>query len=365
MTNKEKEILAIIENNPMIEQEDIAKMLGISRSTVAVHITSLMKQGYILGKGYISGSNDYVVGIGAANVDIYGKSKIKIKTHYDHPSIISTSVGGVTRNVLENMSLLGNQTKLLSAVGDDVYGDLIIKHSKDVGIDVSNVIKVAGYSSGLFMQVKDDDNDMYLALCDMSVNEKIDTKYIISKNRIIEKSKAIIIDPSLNENVIEEIIDRYSNIPIFIDPVSDNYAKKIKPYIGKIFACKPNKSELEVLSSIKIEKEEDVKKAGKILLDKGLQRLYVSLGREGCVYMDKKDNYIKKTMSPVEKIVNASGAGDAFFATIIHSYLNNIEIDKALDYGNAAGIIALNSDSPINSNLSIRLIKKTIKELNK
>ena len=364
MTNKEKEILAIIESNPMIEQEDIAKILGISRSTVAVHIASLIKQGYILGKGYISRSDDYVVGIGAANVDIYGKSKTKIKTHYDHPSIISTSVGGVTRNVLENMSLLGNQTKLLSTVGDDVYGDLIIKHSKDVGIDVSNVIKVAGYSSGLFMQVKDDDNDMYLALCDMSVNEKIDTKYIISKNKIIEKSKTIIIDPSLNEDVIEEIIDRYSNIPIFIDPVSDNYAKKLKPYIGKIFACKPNRSELEVLSSMKIEKDEDVKKAGKILLDKGLKRLYISLGREGCAYMDK-DRYIKKTISPIEKIVNASGAGDAFFAAIIHSFLNNIEIDKALDYGNAAGVIALNSDSPINSNLSIRLIKKTIKELNK
>ena len=53
MTNKEKEILEIIKSNPTIEQSEIAKIMNISRSTVAVHISSLQKQGYLLGKGYI------------------------------------------------------------------------------------------------------------------------------------------------------------------------------------------------------------------------------------------------------------------------------------------------------------------------
>lgn len=365
MTKKEKEILEIINNNPLIEQEDIARFLGISRSTVGVHIASLIKQGYLLGKGYIPRKENYVVGIGAANVDVYGKPEIKIKTHYDHPSKINTSVGGVIRNVLENLSLLGISTKLLSSVGNDIYGDLIINHSSKAGIDISNVIKVDGCSSGLFMQVQDENNDMYLALCDMSINKNIDKKYINSKNSVIANSKAIIVDPSLDDDVIEEIIDRYKDIPIFIDPISNNYAKKIKPYIGKIFACKPNKSELEVLSSMKINEEKDIRKAGEILLSKGLQRLYISLGRYGCVYMDRKGNYIKKESNPLENIKNASGAGDAFFAAIIYCFLNDMDISKALDYGNAAGRIALNSDSPINSDLSVKLICKTVKESTK
>ena len=362
MTEKEKQVLQIISDNPMIEQEEIGKLLHISRSTVAVHISSLIKQGYLIGKGYVLAKDKYVVGIGAANVDVYGKSQVKIKTHYDHPSKINTSVGGVTRNVLENLSLLDVKTKLLSAVGNDIYGEMILTHSKNAGIDVSNVIKMDGYSSGLFMQVQDKDNDMYLALCDMSVNSNINKEYVISKDSIISNAKAIVLDPSINIEVIDYIVEKYANkIPIFIDPISENYAKKIKPYIGKIFACKPNRSELEVLSGIKINKDDDAIKAGRSLLNKGLKKVYISLGRKGSIYMDKQGNIINKKKKAIEKIVNASGAGDAFFATIIYAYMNDIDAELALDLANAAGAMALNSASPINPNLSIKSLYNEIK----
>ena len=37
-----------------------------------------------------SKDEDYVVGIGSANLDIYGKSLIDLKPKYDHPSKITT-----------------------------------------------------------------------------------------------------------------------------------------------------------------------------------------------------------------------------------------------------------------------------------
>ena len=57
----------------------------------------------------------YVVGIGAANVDIYCKSSINIREHFDHPAKISYSPGGVTRNILENLVRLGINAKILTA----------------------------------------------------------------------------------------------------------------------------------------------------------------------------------------------------------------------------------------------------------
>ena len=96
MTNKEREVLEIIESNPTIEQSEIARLLNISRSTVAVHISSLQKQGYLLGKGYIVNKQDYIVGIGACNVDIYGSALMKIRTHYDHPAEISSMIVNTT-----------------------------------------------------------------------------------------------------------------------------------------------------------------------------------------------------------------------------------------------------------------------------
>lgn len=44
MTNREREILKLIKENPMITQKQLADILGITRSSVAVHITNLMKK---------------------------------------------------------------------------------------------------------------------------------------------------------------------------------------------------------------------------------------------------------------------------------------------------------------------------------
>lgn len=58
----------------MISQEALAERAGITRSSVGVHISNLMKKGHIAGKGYILPDSGYVVVAGAVNVDIGGQS---------------------------------------------------------------------------------------------------------------------------------------------------------------------------------------------------------------------------------------------------------------------------------------------------
>ena len=53
MTQRERQILNWIEADPMISQQELAERAGITRSSVAVHISNLMKKGCIAGKGYI------------------------------------------------------------------------------------------------------------------------------------------------------------------------------------------------------------------------------------------------------------------------------------------------------------------------
>lgn len=68
MTEREQEILALLRQDPMIALQDLADRLGICRSALASHISSLMRQGYVLREG------PYAVVIGGANMDICGAS---------------------------------------------------------------------------------------------------------------------------------------------------------------------------------------------------------------------------------------------------------------------------------------------------
>ena len=74
MTQRERQILRWIEENPMISQQELAEKAGITRSSVAVHISNLMKKGFIAGKGYVLRSGTYVVVVGGVNMDIGGTS---------------------------------------------------------------------------------------------------------------------------------------------------------------------------------------------------------------------------------------------------------------------------------------------------
>ncbi|MBR0215198.1 MAG: hypothetical protein IJL95_10845, partial [Solobacterium sp.] len=110
-------------------------------------------------------SSAYAVGFGAANLDIYGRSLLPIREKTDHPAEIFTGAGGVTRNILDNLQRLDVPVSLISAVGDDMFGEMLMKMCREQGMDVSQVLTVPGENTSVFMQVQNDDHDMYMALC--------------------------------------------------------------------------------------------------------------------------------------------------------------------------------------------------------
>ena len=65
MTNREKQILQLLKNNVLIQQQEIAITLGISRSAVAGHIMGLINKGYVRGRGYILSEHQAVENVSA------------------------------------------------------------------------------------------------------------------------------------------------------------------------------------------------------------------------------------------------------------------------------------------------------------
>ena len=126
MTNREKELLELIKMNPTISQKELADTLKITRSSVGVHITNLIKKGYVIGKGYLLKEGEYISIVGGANMDIIGFPSDKLIIKDSNPGQVKVVLGGVGRNIGENLVRLGVETKLISAVGSDVYGEKIL-----------------------------------------------------------------------------------------------------------------------------------------------------------------------------------------------------------------------------------------------
>ncbi len=305
----------------------------------------------------------YIVGIGAANVDIVGKSFNSLIMKDSNPGTMLFSVGGVTRNVCENIARLGANAHFIGALGDDYYGQVIVDYSTKAGIDMSDCLVVKGAGSSSYTAILDESGDMALALSDMRVINNLTPDFIGSRADVIKNSELIIFDPCLPEETIDFIIKEFGEeTPLFCDPVSTSYAKRLKPYTGKLHTIKPNKMELAVLADHPTETIQQMKQACQILVDKGVKRIFVSLGKDGCLYYDYTGTFLTRKLTPVEQMVNASGAGDSFMAAAAYGFLHDFSIEKTIDYALAAGIAAITSKATINPDISVEMLENIIKE---
>lgn len=357
MTNREKQIYMIIKEDPLISQEELADKLGLTRSSVAVHISNLMKKGYIIGKGYITQEPTYITVLGAANIDIGGSPNGVLLSHDSNPGTIRTSHGGVGRNIAHNLSLLGNSVKFITALGDDEYGHKIIETMNRLAVDVHESLITRENQTSIYLYINDGAGDMNVAINDMAIYDKITPAFLQSKLETLRHSAAVVLDANLSEDAINYVVDSV-NVPFFADPVSCVKAVKFKKLLPKLELITPNALEAEVLSDRKIDKYDDasIKAAADEILARGAKNVIITLGARGAYLANKNMHMILPVVSA--KSVNTTGAGDALLSGVVTGFVNGYSAEDSLRLGQAAAAITTESLETNNPLLTFTAVKK-------
>ena len=144
MTQRERQILQWIEADPMISQKELAERLGIARSSVAVHISNLMAKGSIVGRGYVLKSGTYAVVVGSSHIRISAQAPSLPAPGEAVSGSVSLTLDGSGRNIAHDLSLLGVDTRLVTAYGDDLFGQRIVSSCSELGIDLSHSLRLSG-----------------------------------------------------------------------------------------------------------------------------------------------------------------------------------------------------------------------------
>lgn len=305
----------------------------------------------------------FVAGIGAANLDLHGHSRAPLILRDSNPGSVYTSAGGVTRNILENLCRMEVSVRLFSAVGDDANGGVILEESRRAGMDVSQTLVVPGERSSCYLALMDSGGDMYAALSDMSILEHVKPCWLETKKDVLLRASAVVCDPCLPPETLEWITGgALAGIPLFADPVSTAYARRLRPFAGKFACLKPNRMELAALTGQDISDDEDMERAAEELLDQGTRCVVVSLGPRGCYWADRDGNRFYRSLRPVERMVDATGAGDAFMAGIVYGFMAGMAPLAAARWALAAGVAAVTSKGTVSTGMSQALIRKILEE---
>ena len=359
MTQRERQILRWIEENPMISQQELADRAGITRSSMGVHISNMMKKGYISGKGYILPAATYAAVVGAVNMDIGGLPHRALIPADSNPGRVRMSLGGVGRNIAHNMALLGLDTRMITVLGDDMYAQKIAASCAELGIDLTRSLRIPGENTSTYLYIMDEKGDMALALSDMEICRHLTPAALAPRLPWLNNAQVLVVDANIPAETIQWLCE-HAEIPVFADPVSVAKAEKLRPVLGRLNTIKPNRLEAEVLSGVAITDERSLNAAADALLSTGLHRVFISLGAEGVLAADPNRRLRLPVMSA--GIVNTTGSGDAFMAALVWAYLQGTDLPGSARAGLAAAAIAMEGAETINPAMSARTLRERMKQ---
>ena len=302
----------------------------------------------------------YIAGIGGANMDIHGRSDHPLVMRDSNPGTLHTSLGGVCRNICENLARLGEDVRLVTVVGDDVHGRSILTGCEQAGIDMSAARVLQGERSSSYISVMDSGGDMLLAMSDMHIIKKLDERLVDDSRALLCGAELVVCDGNLSARTIDRltsICDR----PLYVDPVSTAWAKELKPFIGRFDTVKPNRMELAALADRPVGTMTEIENACNVLLAQGVRRVFVSMGADGMLYKGPEGMVYERSL-PFGGMVNATGAGDAAMAGIIHATKRGLDAKRTVQFAMAAGMVAIASPDTISRDMSTTAIETMIKE---
>jgi pseudouridine kinase len=300
----------------------------------------------------------YVLVIGTACLDIKGWPQSTLETGASIPGTIRTSVGGVGRNIAENLARLGVSTVLLSAVGRDRSGERVLAQTTAAGIDASQVISVGDCPTGAYLALLDEAGALAYAINDTRVAENLTPRFLYDRRRLFRDAAMIVLDASPPPESLETIfrLARQYEVPVCADPTSPALATSLCPYLEDLLLITPNVQELAAFCDIVVtdNSDEAAVQAAKQLVALGVKIAVITLAEQGLCYATSGES--GRVPAVRTEVVDLTGGGDALTAAIIFALLNDISVSEAMPLGCSAASLTIASEHTVVPDLTLELL---------
>ncbi|KAG6415014.1 hypothetical protein SASPL_122415 [Salvia splendens] len=233
------------------------------------------------------------------------------------PGKIRYALGGVARNIAECMSKLGAKPYMISAVGFDLAGNMLLEPWRAAGLSVEGIKRSKDIETATVCIIFDGRGELAAAVASVESIEKFVTPEWISNFKInICSAPVMMVDANLSRPALLASCQIAAECvtPIWFEPVSVTKSKRIASIAKLITYTSPNEDELiamaNALSSsdrfLPVQKDgksdrtsikslfERLKPAIWVLLEEGIKVVLVTLGPHGVFLCFKAVDGIKK-----------------------------------------------------------------------
>ena len=277
-----------------------------------------------------------VVTVGAVLIDQIGYTEYLPKKDEEiFMSKLTLQPGGSAANTAVACSRLGLRVGFIGKVGYDNFGEVLIKDLKKENVDTSQLKRTRKKPTGCCFIITDEQHKRHMYAFSGAANllneNDLNKKYILS-SKLVHLADLKNIKPL---EIVAKIAS--SKAKISLNPggliIGLGY-KKIKKLLSLTDIYISSKSEAEALYGTR-----NINKLVDLLLAEGIETIALTLSSQGCLVANSNEKY--KLSSYKVKVVDTTGAGDAFSAGFIYGLIKGFPLKKCGKYGNAIAALCI------------------------
>ncbi|GAA3596697.1 PfkB family carbohydrate kinase [Kineosporia mesophila] len=266
-----------------------------------------------------------------------GGAVVDLKIRFTAPSVVGTSnpgtgvtsLGGVARNVAENLAVLGVPVSLLSAVGDDAPGAVLLELSRERGIGTEHVAVLAGRTTAQYVALLEPGGDLTIGAAAMEVLDGITVEHLRSAWPPM-KDAWVFCDGNLSSAVVAEALGR--DLPVVFDAVSTHKVIRLPRDLTGLTLLSCNRDEARAwLTHHGLPADDDDPVLARRLLDAGAQSVLLTRGADGVVVAG--DGVMVQLPAVPATPIDVTGAGDAMVAGTLAALVEGLDLVSAAHRG--------------------------------
>ncbi|CAL0313599.1 unnamed protein product [Lupinus luteus] len=277
--------------------------------------------------------------IGGMVLDIHATPSFHANPRTTTPGKVYYVNGGVARNVAECMSKLGAKPYMISALGFDMAGNLLLKQWNSAGLSTEGILKDKDIETPTVCNIFDVNGEVAAGVASVEAIEKYLTPdWILRFKSTLNSAPVLMVDANLSYPSLEASCKMAADLkcPVWFEPVSVTKSRRVSSIVKYVTFASPNEDELIAMANVlsggnefspvkeKLNKNtlstvslfQMLKPAIWVLLEKGIKVVLVTLGSDGVFLCSKGGPNCVKI--PVDK-TNQCGFGGQLYKTVMQS----------------------------------------------
>jgi ribokinase len=246
--------------------------------------------------------------------------------------------GGKGANQAVAAARLGARVAFVTRLGWDDRGDLLLQQLKAEGVDVRFVVRDKGAFTGAAVIMVDAKGEKQI-LAAAGANGKLSVQNVRSAFARVKHAGVVLMQFEVPVRAVTEgaRLGRALGARVILDPAppvqlpNDNL-------LALIDVIRPNSSEAEALTGIRVADRETARQAAAELIKRGVRAVVLPVGDEGDLLVQVEHEKFFPRI-PV-KSVDATGAGDAFAGALAVGIAQGHSFDDACQFANAAAALS-------------------------